>query len=202
MIKSATSVPSRVSLLQATASQVRETQRWSAVFERRSQLPPYSEMENEAQDPNHNAALINSFCEITSSTKEEATFFLESHNWDLDAAVSTFLDDGAAMAEPPISAPVHPDTTPHSPSQSASRSYSPSLSRSPSRSRSTSPARAARAPYELRSRGGAGKKKVDKASGSRTRGVRTLADLNRSINDDSGTDSDEPQEFYTGGEKR
>lgn len=39
-------------------------------------------------------------------------------------------------------------------------------------------------------------------SGSRSRGIRTLADLNLPANDGSGSDSDGPQEYYTGGEKR
>ena len=46
-------------------------------------------------------------------------------------------------------------------------------------------------------------KNKNKSESSRTRGnVRTLADLNRPARDDSGSDSDEPQEYYTGGEKR
>lgn len=39
-------------------------------------------------------------------------------------------------------------------------------------------------------------------SGTRSRGIRTLADLNLPAHDGSGSDSDEPQEYYTGGEKR
>ncbi|XP_030460402.1 plant UBX domain-containing protein 4 [Syzygium oleosum] len=156
-----------------------------------------------------NAATIGSFREITSSSREEAVFFLESHNWDLDAAVSTFLDNNTLADAPPLPVPapaVAPaPASPNSPSQSPSVSpaRSPSLSyspsRSPSRSRSASPARG---PYELRSRRAAkSKKKPDKPSGSRARGVRTLADLNRPVDHDSDSDSDEPQEYYTGGEK-
>ncbi|KAJ0251162.1 Plant UBX domain-containing protein 5 [Hirschfeldia incana] len=61
--------------------------------------------------------LISSFLEITSSTKEEASFFLESHRWDLDAAVSSFLDNDAAAAADlpavpnPNSPPPPPETT-------------------------------------------------------------------------------------------
>ncbi|KAF5741414.1 hypothetical protein HS088_TW10G00411 [Tripterygium wilfordii] len=162
-------------------------------------------MENEAQDAsNNNTALINSFCEITSASKEEAIFFLESHQWDLDAAVSTFLDD--AMANPTVTAPVPSNQSPHQPSLSASPSpsgspdYAPSQSDSPPRSRSPSPA-PSRGAYMLRSARGA-EKKPQRAGGSRSRGgVRTLADLNQSPRDGSGSDSDEPQEYYTGGEK-
>ncbi|KAL3754440.1 hypothetical protein ACJRO7_001642 [Eucalyptus globulus] len=154
------------------------------------------------------AATIDSFREITSATREEAVFFLESHNWDLDAAVSTFLDSNALAdaAVPPLPVPDPAPASPNSPSRSpsASPAHSPSLSyspsRSPSRSRSASPARP---PYELRSRRAAeAKKKPDKPSGSRgARGVRTLADLNRPVDHDSDSDSDEPREYYTGGEK-
>ncbi|KAH7545251.1 plant UBX domain-containing protein 4 isoform X2 [Ziziphus jujuba] len=43
-------------------------------------------------------------------------------------------------------------------------------------------------------------KKTSKASSSRSGGIRTLADLNRR-SADSDSDSDGPQEYYTGGEK-
>ncbi|PON41616.1 UBX domain-containing protein [Parasponia andersonii] len=138
--------------------------------------------------------LITSFCEIASSSKEEALFFLESHNWDLDAAVSTFLDDNP----PPTAAADHPVPENRSPSPSQSPEYSPTHSRS----RSPSPT-LSRPPYELRSRRASDKKADKKPSGSRTRGgIRTLADLNRPAHDGSGSDSDEHQEYYTGGEKR
>ncbi|XP_021890110.1 plant UBX domain-containing protein 5, partial [Carica papaya] len=163
-------------------------------------------MENQTQGNPGNDNLITSFCEITSSSKEEAIFFLESHQWDLDSAVSTFLDNATALhpvVPPPSShAPTAPSPS-HSPSPSPSHSpgYSPSPS-SPSRSRSRSPSPvASRDPYRLRSRRGADKQPA-KPSGSRpTRGVRTIADLNRTPSQDSDSDSDEPQEYYTGGQK-
>lgn len=127
-------------------------------------------------------ALISSFCEIASGSKEEARFFLESHNWDLDAAVSTFLDDAAVAEAPAGDQPIIPP-----PSRSPSPEYAPSRSRSPS---PAAPSR--RRAYDLRSR-------REKPSGSR---IRTLADLNRPADDDSDSDADEPQEYYTGGEKR
>ncbi|KAF4372595.1 hypothetical protein F8388_027268 [Cannabis sativa] len=43
-------------------------------------------------------------------------------------------------------------------------------------------------------------KRTSKASTSRTGGIRTLSDLNR-LSADSDSDSDGPQEYYTGGEK-
>ncbi|KAF8086445.1 hypothetical protein N665_0625s0010 [Sinapis alba] len=44
-------------------------------------------------------------------------------------------------------------------------------------------------------------KKPAKPSRSRSGGIRTLSDLNRRSNPDSDSDSDGPQEYYTGGEK-
>ncbi|XP_031276311.1 plant UBX domain-containing protein 4-like [Pistacia vera] len=164
-------------------------------------------MENSTQEET-NTNLINSFMEIASSTKQEALFFLESHQWDLDAAVSTFLDDATATATAAAAVTSQPDAfnlpAVNSPSpslshQSPSTSPSASLSRSPSRSRSPSPA-PAREPYQLRSRRRPERKEDKKASGTRG-GIRTLADLNRTPPGGSGSDDDEPQQYYTGGEK-
>ncbi|XP_018468432.1 plant UBX domain-containing protein 3 [Raphanus sativus] len=44
-------------------------------------------------------------------------------------------------------------------------------------------------------------KQPSKPSGGRTSGIRTLSDLNRRSGPDSDSDSDGPQEYYTGGEK-
>lgn len=45
-------------------------------------------------------------------------------------------------------------------------------------------------------------KKPSKPTSGRTGGIRTLSDLNRRSGPDSDSDSDGPQEYYTGGEKR
>lgn len=162
-------------------------------------------MENPTEEAN--SPLINSFMEITSSTKDEALFFLESHQWDLDAAVSTFLDNAAAAPSPEIAQSVATLPAVNSPSLSNSPSTSPSasVSRSASRSRSPSPA-AARDPYELRSRRRPGKKEDKKAATGTSRGgIRTLADLNRTPPggaDSDDDDDEESQQYYTGGEKR
>ncbi|WCJ37510.1 plant UBX domain containing protein 4 [Euphorbia peplus] len=164
-------------------------------------------MENPRAD--YNEALINSFCEITSSSKQEALFFLESHQWNLDSAVSTFLDTDNSNLDIPIppsgaSLPIAaPSSSPENDEDSHSPNYSPS--HSPSRSRSPSPA-PSRPSYSLRSRG---KKAAKPSAGpSRSRGgIRTLADLNRKSNVGSGSDDDkddddfQPQQYYTGGEK-
>ncbi|KAL6536861.1 Plant UBX domain-containing protein 4 [Orobanche hederae] len=145
-------------------------------------------------------ALINTFCEITACvSKSEALFFLESHNFDPDAAVSTFLDDPDPVAANTIS-PVAQSQSHYPPSES--------LSPSPSRSRSPSPPPTSRF-YNLRS---AGKPSAGgSTSGGRRHGgggggggIRTLADLNNNPKHNEGSDSDpdfNPQEYYTGGEK-
>ncbi|KAL0301770.1 UNVERIFIED_CONTAM: Plant UBX domain-containing protein 5 [Sesamum radiatum] len=162
---------------------------------------PSSELAEEASLNNHpQVALINTFCEITASaSKSEALFFLESHNFDLDAAVSTFLDDANPVAAANPGSPAAQSQSHYSPSESLSPSNSPSRSRSPS------PPPASRS-YNLRSSAkpsagasGSGGRKGGSGGG----GVRTLSDLNRNTKDeDSGSDPDfDPQEYYTGGEK-
>ncbi|CAM8955829.1 unnamed protein product [Rhodiola kirilowii] len=159
----------------------------------------------EKTEESNNEALIRSFSEITSATSEEAQFFLESHNWDLDSAVSTFFDNSAANAAVAAPAGAQPAIPP---SPDSPRSSSPARSDSSQRSRSESPPRS---PYRLRSRQdkqklsmGSSSRSIDKGKkngGKKAGGIRTLADLNRSGKDESDSDSDEPQEYYTGGGK-
>lgn len=141
---------------------------------------------------NPHADLINTFTEITSSSQQEALFFLESHNFDLDAAVSTFLETTTAVAGDganPVASAV------------GERSESLSPESSPSRSRSPSPLPPLRPQsdrvYNLRSRRQGNDKK---ASGSRSGRIHTFSDMNRTAGDDSDSD-EQPQEYYTGGEK-
>lgn len=140
-------------------------------------------------------ALIDTFCELTGvHSKQEALFYLESHIFNLDAAVSTFLDD---YNPPPIAAA---DNQPSPPVQSDENdALSPS-----NRSRSPSLLPAAQS-YNLR---WAGRPRTGGSSaGAGGGGIRTLSDLSRNPKeeeeDDSDTDPDfDPQEYYTGGEKR
>lgn len=148
------------------------------------------ESENPKPSSSDSTALINSFIEITSSTKQEALFFLESHNFDLDAAVSSFLDNDTTLPLNDTATLPQNDTV--SPSDSLSPDFHPDDS-PPSQSPSQSPSRA---PYELRSRRSIGKKS---GSGSRQSGIRTLRDVKR--DQDSDSESDEPQEYYAGGQK-
>ncbi|KAM0978693.1 hypothetical protein ACFX2C_014640 [Malus domestica] len=55
-------------------------------------------MEVEAQESNsQNDAVVSSSCEIIFALKQEALFFVESHNSNPHAAVSTFQDNNAAV---------------------------------------------------------------------------------------------------------
>nr|XP_043621279.1 plant UBX domain-containing protein 4 [Erigeron canadensis] len=147
--------------------------------------------------PNQN--LITQFSEITSASLQEATFFLESHNFDLDSAVSTFFETSSAAA---AADQRNPNLNPTIPTDDLASPDS-----SPSRSRSASPppsfglqqvaAAGGGNPYNLRSRNAGGSDKK-KASSSR---IRTFSDLNQTGAGNSGDDSDEPQEYYTGGHK-
>ncbi|XP_051135213.1 plant UBX domain-containing protein 4 [Andrographis paniculata] len=163
-------------------------------------------MENQSTpaDAHPQISLINTFCEITAcASKSEALFFLESHNFDIDAAVATFLDSTNPAADDDAAALTA--ANPSSPLQPSQSHYSPSESASPSpRSRSPSPPPASRS-YNLRSVANP-KKTGASASGRRKPGdggIRTLADLNSNPRDeDSDSDPDfDPQEYYTGGEK-
>ncbi|KAH7660110.1 UBX domain-containing protein 1 [Dioscorea alata] len=124
--------------------------------------------------------LVDSFCAITSSSRDEARFFLESHNWALDQAIHSFYEDQQDPGDPlgtdeedylaAVAAEAQP---PHQ-----------------------NPLPVPSAPIATMS----GSSKDKKPSGSRP-GIRTLADLNRQSGPGSDSDSDGPQEYYTGGEK-
>ncbi|GMP53897.1 hypothetical protein CsSME_00019220 [Camellia sinensis var. sinensis] len=152
-----------------------------------SQAGGEEEEKNLNNNNNPPTDLINTFCEITSTSRDEALFFLESHNFSLDSALCTFLEPSATGTATAAAAAADLPILPPSPSVSRSRSPSP-----PPSLRSQQPNR-----YSLRSR-----QPNKKPSGSRSGGIRTFSDLNRQSSDGSGSDSDyEPQEYYTGGEK-
>lgn len=154
-------------------------------------------------------AFINTFCEITSSSKSQALFFLESHNFDLDSAISTFLDNSSLHS---AGTAVDAADDPVSPSESRSYSSSHSEYSSPSsRSRSPSPPppsslgskrkrKSSSNAYNLRSsrprNNAAAADVADAAVGVRRRSLR------RRTTTRSGSDSVEPQEANTGGDKR
>lgn len=170
-------------------------------------------MENQSDLNPERETLINTFCEITSSTNPEALFYLESHNFDLDSAVSTYFETNPPVSSADIPAPsvgAVSAAAANAQSPADSQSYSPSQSESssPSRSRSPSPRRRSKQPqpsgaYNLRSsKPGKASAPGGSGAGRRSGGIHTFADLNRRTPAGSGSDSDEPQEYYTGGEKR
>lgn len=129
-------------------------------------------------------SLVESFISVTSASRDEALFFLESHNFQLESAIHSFYENngdqdhdrqglGQELEEEIAAVPPPPIVPPHS----------------------DSPAPAAMSSRDDK------KKKAAKPSSSRG-GIRTLADLNQSGGTGSDSDSDGPQEYYTGGEKR
>lgn len=134
-------------------------------------------------NPNVHAPLLSSFCEITFASRQEALFFLESHNFDLDAAVSSFLDDdnahhniiGGTNVGAGDNALPSPADFQHSPSPMPSQPPIDPLSRTTAQGMAP----------EIPSGGGAG-------------GIRTFSDLKRPAPDSLGYDSDEPQEHNSG----
>ncbi|KAJ1260014.1 hypothetical protein BS78_10G199900 [Paspalum vaginatum] len=52
--------------------------------------------------------LVESFCAVTSATPQEAAFYLESHNWAVDAAVRAFYDAADADADADAADPAPP----------------------------------------------------------------------------------------------
>ncbi|GKE23716.1 UBA and UBX domain-containing-like protein [Tanacetum coccineum] len=145
--------------------------------------------------------LITSFTEITSSSIEEATFFLESHSFNLDSALSTFFETTA------VPTTVHQN--PNSQQNDANDDVDSPASSSPSRSRSVSPPPS----FEAAAGGGGGgvynlrSRNTGTGTGSGRSGrIRTFADLNKKECEDcdSGSDDedDKPQEYYTGGQRR
>ncbi|KAJ6832332.1 plant UBX domain-containing protein 4-like [Iris pallida] len=137
-------------------------------------------MEGAAVGKEEQETLIETFVGIASSSREEALFFLESHNWQLDSSIHSFFEHQHPIAEQP---------QPQQPQEEEEEEELPL------------PAVLQRLPA-MASREEEGRKKKEaaksRASGSRPK-IRTLSDLKSEPGSDS--DSDEPQEYYTGGEK-
>ena len=69
-------------------------------------------------------SLVQAFCAVTSATPDEAAFFLEGHNWALEAAVRSFYDNTEVDADVPDPAPRPPPAG--SPPCSSPRATTPS----------------------------------------------------------------------------
>ncbi|XP_075491304.1 plant UBX domain-containing protein 3-like [Primulina tabacum] len=169
------------------------------------------EDQTESMNGHPHMAVINTFCEITNCAfKSEALFFLESHNFDLDAAVSTFFDTGGSVSAVAveIDSPVRSQSqdSPSGESESPPRRFrSPSPPPASRSFRSPSPPPASRS-YNLCS---SASDKTAAAAYSGRKGrtgsrIKTLGDLKRVSDggDESDGDPDfDPQECYTGGQK-
>ncbi|GJR43368.1 plant UBX domain-containing protein 4-like protein [Tanacetum coccineum] len=134
---------------------------------------------------NPHSDLITSFTVITSSSIEEATFFLESHSFNLDSALSTFFETTAVP------------TTVHQNPMSLDSGVSPPAV---IRMMLLVGTGGGGGVYNLRSRN------TGTGTGSGRSGrIRTFADLNKKECEDcdSGSDDedDKPQEYYTGGQR-
>ncbi|OAY63048.1 Plant UBX domain-containing protein 4 [Ananas comosus] len=173
-------------------------------------------------------ALAEAFCGITSATREEAVFFLESSGWALDAAIHSFYDDHL-LPNPSSPPPPRPPPQPQhlqdddddddggggngggDDDEDDEDYLPPEAEDDENRVGLRSSARPVAASASSRLRKAAEKEKKKKTTTTSTsaeRGratIRTLADLNRGSGTGSGSDSDsdeEPEDYYTGGEKR
>lgn len=129
------------------------------------------------------SGLVQQFCGVTATTPEEAAFFLESCNWQLDSALHSFFENNNNSDNPALGSPLPAEPLPVTnpgPLPIPPR-FQPAPLQPP-------PAMAGK------------DKKAAKPTASRG-GIRTLSDLNRPSGSGSDSDSDGPQEYYTGGEK-
>ncbi|CAL9073959.1 unnamed protein product [Musa textilis] len=157
-------------------------------------------------------SLVETFLGITASTREEALFFLESHDWVLDSAILSFYDDNSDSHQHRQHQDHDDDPNDQDEDYIPQEVAAPAAVPPPRVTRSTGAAAAPTArvtrssattaalPGSSTAMGSRGDKKPSKPSGSRPT-IRTLADLNRSSDPGSDSDSDGPQEYYTGGEK-
>lgn len=152
--------------------------------------------------------IVSSFLAVTGASDAQAHFFLESTNWELEAALISFFeaaDEGVASMNPgdeddedeekslPVPVRVHALGA----SQQAGGNRQ-GVGAWPGRSTESTQGHG-RGHSNSQSKG---KEKGSFKKGSSSRGgITTLSDLTRQP--DSDGDSDEgPQEYYTGGEKR
>ncbi|KAG1359057.1 putative Plant UBX domain-containing protein 5 [Cocos nucifera] len=154
-------------------------------------------MDMESRSTAEETSLVETFISITSATPEEARFFLESHNWLLNSAIHSFYETSPSSPFDPH--PAQPrigeggggeDEDGAGGDDDDDEDYVPENDVPPPVAMPV-----------VRSTGSRGEKRpAAKASGSRST-IRTLADLNRRSGPESDSDSDGPQEYYTGGEK-
>lgn len=129
------------------------------------------------------SGLVQQFCGVTATTPEEAAFFLESCNWQLDSALHSFFENNNNSDNPALGSQLPAEPLPVT---------NPGPLPIPPRFQP--------APLQPPTAMAGKDKKAAKPTASRG-GIRTLSDLNRPSGSGSDSDSDGPQEYYTGGEK-
>lgn len=129
------------------------------------------------------SGLVQQFCGVTATTPEEAAFFLESCNWQLDSALHSFFENNNNSDNPALGSQLTAEPLPVT---------NPGPLPIPPRFQP--------APLQPPTAMAGKDKKAAKPTASRG-GIRTLSDLNRPSGSGSDSDSDGPQEYYTGGEK-
>lgn len=119
--------------------------------------------------------IIKQFCDVTGTDEERSKFFLESSNWQLDIALSSFYENGGNLDEqanfPTGEGNVNTDSR-------------PTVIQSSSDSDSTPPSPV---------------KKKDKSKRPQRTGFATLSSLQQDV---SSSDEEEGQAFYAGGSER
>lgn len=138
------------------------------------------------------------FCGVTTATPDQAKFYLESSDWQLDHALQLFFDsDGGQGRATPLMSEYEAEDENMSIS---SGSPAPAAPR-PGAWNCAPPAGPTQGIGSYSTRKTKGKEKgTSKKSGNARGLVTTLRDLGK--HQDSDSDSDGPQEYYTGGEKR
>lgn len=169
------------------------------------------------------AESVQHFCAVTAATPEQARFFLESCAWQLETAIHSFFENDAG----PV--PTSPqdydeqreeeeededDDDEYLPATEASRTGTSAATTVPAPVVVAGTGQNRRGSLSTRPTQGTGsfgaasggsrpkpgkEKAVARSNGGRG-GITTLSDLNK--HPDSDSDSDGPQEYYTGGEKR
>ncbi|KAL2632360.1 hypothetical protein R1flu_017046 [Riccia fluitans] len=154
------------------------------------------------------AESVQQFCSVTAATPEQARFYLESCSWQLDTAVhSYFENDGGAG--PDSSHDYEPEDEDVSQLSAPSSRAPAAVAAAAAPTSSAVPASSGgqaqgQGPWVATQSGGGSRQKSGRDKGpakltSGRGGITTLSDIHRQP--DSDSDSDGPQEYYTGGEK-
>jgi UBX domain-containing protein 1 len=149
-------------------------------------------------------SLVESFVGVTSASREEAHFFLESHEWQLNTAIESFFEDQPPGGREANNVEEEGEDDEEEEREgkevdSDDEDYVPSENEDAGNTSVARPSMSVR----VSGSGSRGKEKSEKPS--RRSAITTFSDLKRkaeSESDSDDTDSDEDQDYYAGGEKR